>query len=131
MTNKVVLNILIGLGLLFSRAALAQTPAPTIQTIPSNKAEAGAHLPHNIPVWLDHALIHTSTSFPQSATDLKTPRAPIVGHILETTHSFGGSVSGVTGGGNRLYYTEGADLVVADVADARNPQVLDRWHNSV
>lgn len=50
-----------------------------------------------------------------------------IGSRLAATHNFGGSTTSILGAGNRLYYTEGAALVIADISDPQVPIELGRW----
>lgn len=65
---------------------------------------------------------HRSISDNISSTTIK--------YHLGATHTVGGSNSGITGSGNVLYYTEGADLVIADITNPQVPKVLSRWRDT-
>jgi len=46
---------------------------------------------------------------------------------LAATHNFGGSTSTVVGNSNTLYYSRGADLVIADITNPHEPIDLGLW----
>lgn len=74
--------------------------------------------------WEDYSHSIQTTALPNA--NLLTPA--ISSRVL-ATHAYGGSPWVVAGNTNRLYYNEGADLIIADISNPQAPIELGRWSN--
>jgi len=67
---------------------------------------------------------------PSSQSIVDSNGVTVNSYRLGATHTLGGSNSGITISGNILYYTEGADVVIADITNPQSPQTLSRWRDA-
>lgn len=72
----------------------------------------------------------TKSLRPSHQSRVDSNNSPITRYHLGATHTLGGSNSGITRSGNTLYYTEGADLVIADITNPQSPKTLSRWRDT-